>query len=689
MPSPLFLLWLALLALVSFCLHPQLSTLFMFGAVCVFLRWRVIHIVLFIGFVWASLVSKGALYESQPLEIDSKHHWTVTQQKKFSSEIENEWSCRAIVNRSLPKATAFEAALEYKEQKTIESAGFPADEIRHRLRWPCGSRRLPGSVQTSLPDPSSSKKEAWFKALFLGDRSGLNRGLLEQAQYLGVAHFLVFSGFHLALIFFAVQRALALLGRRMPILGFAWMSMLVEVFVLLAFLQLQPHSIALKRCAGVILGLSFIERIWPAYRRYRASDRLCFVGIGFLFFDPFLVFHLGYLLSFGITWILLFFNEKNEASVNKLLSGFAAVLASQLILISFYQETSIWSWFTNLIFAPLFIALVLPSFLLSDGIASQVLGLLEKILNGIYLFALDFQWSTQVQSVGLASIFFILAISTARLSRRLLLFLLCGICLFSKVSIPSTTGQSKQTLQLRVFDVGQGDAFLISYRGKNIMIDGGRSSRLHSKLKKAGVHEIHLWLLTHFDTDHIGYFVERSPRFSINEVWIPRWDSSNKTDLVQSGLASRTRLRRLQWEGPQEWKHGRVHLVCESFQSGRFEVKNNDSMHCELRFDGRLVLVLSGDLAGSGERRHLRRKERPKQRADVLIAGHHGSKTSSMETWVAHYQPKTVVFSLGRSNSYGFPHPYVLDRFKRWDATILRTDALGDMTFLWKQKSVD
>ncbi len=68
--------------------------------------------------------------------------------------------------------------------------------------------------------------------------------------------------------------------------------------------------------------------------------------------------------------------------------------------------------------------------------------------------------------------------------------------------------------------------------------------------------------------------------------------------------------------------------------------------------------------------------------AQVLKAGHHGSRTSTGEAWLREVRPQAVVLSCGRDNSYGHPHPSVLATIGRQGAQAMRTDREGDITFV-------
>ena len=67
---------------------------------------------------------------------------------------------------------------------------------------------------------------------------------------------------------------------------------------------------------------------------------------------------------------------------------------------------------------------------------------------------------------------------------------------------------------------------------------------------------------------------------------------------------------------------------------------------------------------------------------DVLVLGHHGSKTSSSKEFLIHTTPLYGVISSGLDNRYGHPHNIVLDHLEKENIEILRTDQIGSVQFL-------
>jgi len=87
--------------------------------------------------------------------------------------------------------------------------------------------------------------------------------------------------------------------------------------------------------------------------------------------------------------------------------------------------------------------------------------------------------------------------------------------------------------------------------------------------------------------------------------------------------------------------------------------------------------LLTGDAEAGAEREMLRQLPAELLRADVLKAGHHGSRTSSTPAFLDAVDPTWMVHSVGEDNRFGFPHAEVLRRAAARRITPLRTDTQG------------
>ncbi|WP_054821899.1 hypothetical protein [Arthrobacter sp. JCM 19049] len=63
----------------------------------------------------------------------------------------------------------------------------------------------------------------------------------------------------------------------------------------------------------------------------------------------------------------------------------------------------------------------------------------------------------------------------------------------------------------------------------------------------------------------------------------------------------------------------------------------------------------------------------------MLKASHHGARNGGSEL-IERLHPKLLLIPVGAGNSYGHPHPQILEAAKRVDAQVLRTDQQGTVT---------
>ena len=85
-------------------------------------------------------------------------------------------------------------------------------------------------------------------------------------------------------------------------------------------------------------------------------------------------------------------------------------------------------------------------------------------------------------------------------------------------------------------------------------------------------------------------------------------------------------------------------------------------------------LIVTGDAPQAAERELIESHELPD--AELLVAGHHGSKYSTSEELLDEADPEKAVISVGYNN-YGHPADEVLERLREHGITIYRTDERG------------
>ncbi len=369
----------------------------------------------------------------------------------------------------------------------------------------------------------------------------------------------------------------------------------------------------------------------------------------------------------------------------------------------------------NLFAVPLTGLLVPMGFLtLGAGLAfrpaAQVLALplawLTKLLTHLVAwFAGLPNWSFRIPGPPpwLVALFFLLLLAVAagircaakRPTRVAVVLLLASGTLIAVFPFSPATVPEK--LELTVLDVGQGDSlFVVSPHGRTMLIDSGGAfggfrpqqptegpdpgeEAVSPYLWSRGFQKLDIVALTHAHQDHIGGLTAILENFHVGQLWIGREVSSRAQEALEE-LARRKRIpiehevrgRAMDWDGV------RVDVLWPEISPDEVapRPKNNDSLALRLTY-GRRVLLLPGDIEKQAEHQIVAETEGDFLRADVLKVGHHGSKNSTLEEFLARVRPEIAVISAGAENPYGHPSPVVLERLEQAGARVLRTDDSG------------
>ncbi len=228
-------------------------------------------------------------------------------------------------------------------------------------------------------------------------------------------------------------------------------------------------------------------------------------------------------------------------------------------------------------------------------------------------------------------------------------------------------------------DVGQGDAsFICLPDGKTMLIDAGVSDagkKLVKLLEASNCQKIDYLIATHPHADHIGGMKKIVESFEIGEIYMPRASTNTKTyEKLLESIAERGLKIKAARAGMQ---------ICPGVEilapnGAEYENLNNYSVVIKIT-NGNTKFLFMGDAEILSEDEILQGGYDVS--ADVIKVGHHGSGTSSGNTFVAAVGAKYAVFSVGTDNSYNHPHRFVVEKWKNAGAEICRTDERGTVTF--------
>ncbi|HCB55683.1 TPA: hypothetical protein DEP26_01745 [Candidatus Uhrbacteria bacterium] len=262
------------------------------------------------------------------------------------------------------------------------------------------------------------------------------------------------------------------------------------------------------------------------------------------------------------------------------------------------------------------------------------------------------------------------------------LFLLVSLFLFAFESQSFSFIFQEDSLKVWMFDVGQGDAlFLELPTGEQILIDGGPDNRVLSKLGSVLFpwdRSLDYVVATHADADHITGLVSVLENYDVSHVVTNgHLQGTGVSDALQKAIEQEKSEQRVVHAG-QTLTFGDVILevLWPSLEvmNGVVQDRNETSLVFLLTY-GKTSILFTGDAEEGSEFEFATQVGD----VDVVKVGHHGSASSTSHFLLDQITPEVALVSAGKDNSYGHPHPIVLQRLFDRAVDVFRTDQGGDI----------
>ena len=553
--------------------------------------------------------------------------------------------------------------------------------------------QLKARIQSFLPD---SQFRSLVLALSIGDKTEITESQWNVLTATGTNHLVAISGLHIGLVaggvyfvflYFLKRSRFILL--RFPAHKAAAICALIAAFfyAMLAGFAI-PTQRALVMIAVVMLGVLI-------NRRFSFSKILSFALIAVLILDPFSALSTGFWLSFAAVAAILY------AMQGRLKPGglwwqwgrlqLIVSLALIPILLFTFQSFSIISPIANVLAVPWISFVTVPLVFLGilfsffDPIAKGMMFLANESLTWLwqileYLSAMEYsqwkQFTPQTWTLLPALLGILLIIAPKGFPARYLsIFFLLPLFLVKPDKLENNE------FDFYLLDVGQGLSAVVQTRNHVLVFDTGPKFRsgfnsgeavILPFLKKLAVEEIDVLVISHGDNDHIGGMDSILENITVNKI-LSGALSDTPQNIAQSCLAGTN----WQWDGVD---FEVLHPKGDDF----IDKRNNGS--CVLRVSiANQSVLLTGDIEKSAEE-HLVQTSSEKIRANILVAPHHGSNTSSTEAFIQTVHPDWVLFPAGYVNRFKFPTKKVLKRYIDNDVEYMVTGEQGAIKVLFNQQ---
>lgn len=565
--------------------------------------------------------------------------------------------------------------------------------------------------------------------LLLGEAVGMDMNVLEVAQATGISHLLAVSGTNMTLVSLLAGWVVYRLLIRWQFLALRTsvrrIAAGVAVLAVLVYAGMAGFSVSAMRAVLMTIAVS---AAFVLNRPQGLLNALALAGLVLLLSQPLQLFSPSFQLSFAAVFFLCalatpFLQQFEKATdfdknrpvlkrlkhhfVSLFVAGSVALLATAPFIAWHFQRFSLLALPINLLAVPLTDFLLLPGLVLgalalpfspelSFGIWRVMDCLLTLCLTGLR-WASQWEyasfwcikpWLWQVVMAVLALLCLVLAVhhrpwlkGWLTLSCVLVLVCLSGFWYRSAMLARNTT------LRLHVLDVGQGLAQVVEGpKGFLMVMDAGglvaspdfdTGERLVAPfIRYLGYRGIDLLVMSHPEYDHMGGLPYLIGHFPVRAFWANGDEGEGETWLrLQAALNEKGLGMRTPKEESSLEINGLVIRPLKLQECEGLATRNARSLVLLLLYQGRSIL-LTGDMDAQREAcianglSHI----------DVLVAPHHGSRSSNSPVLVQAARPDVVIFSVGRANPFHQPHKTVLRRYEEVGSRLLSTELNGTIT---------
>ena len=552
--------------------------------------------------------------------------------------------------------------------------------------------RLRARILQALPDKPYA---GVLVALAIGDQRAIPPDQWQIFTRSGVNHLMSISGLHVTMVSglvfalaYGLWRRSARLVLRLPARKAAVVAGLLAalIYTLLAGFEV-PAQRTLYMLAVMAAAL-WMNRMGSALAVLTAALLVV------VLIDPWAVLAAGFWLSFGAVGVILYVSvgrlkqaDRPHWLITWAQVQWAVTLALMPALLAMFQQVSIISPLANALAIPLVSLAVVPLTLVGMLLPFDWVLQLAHAVMAACTAALE--WMSQLPAAvwqqhappGWAVALAVVGAAILLLPRGVPLRW-TGAAWFLPLFLALPPPLNEGELRLTVLDVGNGLAVVARTRHHTLLFDTGSAYGPHTDagnrmivpyLRAAGVKALDVLIVSHDDLDHYGGASSVLQAMPVAQLLT----SVPDLDPLRFEVEKSARCvagQDWEWDGV---RFDLLHPTGESYADA--SIKDNNRS-CVLRIAaGKHVALIPADIEARAEQQLLASSPE-KLRAQVLVAPHHGSKTSSIPAFVRAVDPRIVIYPVGYRNRFGHPHVDVEERYLRQGSHVYRSDRDGAVT---------
>lgn len=542
---------------------------------------------------------------------------------------------------------------------------------------------------------SSLSHPEYVIALVTGDVNGINTDFIDKVKDIGIYHLLAVSGSHIATISFLIYQPLVRLNIPKVIIN-GLIILFLSIFAY--YTGFAPSALRAILATTTVILISNKTKI-------ASIDILGLIFLVMIIFKPDYLYDIGFQFSFIISFFIIIsfpLIKKLTFFKNIFVLTFIAQLSSTIISIYQFNQIQWIGLLSNLIFNPFYSFIIFPLaiFLFFAYHFVSDMTLINLVFDKAYIVhnkLLDLFLTFKYYQIFIApkstvefSIFVLLIVLiyiSFCYKKLKILFLLIIVfivlCVFNVRPNVST---------ITFFDVGQGDSLIFQTRKQEtIMVDtGGKEVKIGNidnhniakyhiipTLKKKRITKIDHLIITHPHADHIGELPYIAQHIRIKKLYINLY-SYSEIELIK--IKRLCKINNIELVDATTIQFIQLNNSKISFLHGDIPNSNDKNEHSIILLIQyqRYKMLLMGDATKNNESKLMKLYQLPK--IDILKVGHHGSKTSSSESFINLTKPTISIISSGKNNKYHLPNQETLQTLRSTNSSILNTQDVGEIT---------